>query len=192
MDRVEFGLQLRAAREERGLSQSQLSKLIGVPQSAIDRIEKGQSEVSRHTPTLARYFNIGEAARQEATVPMVGYIGAGAEVFPVDDHQKGDGLEMIQAPPGVFQGIALTVRGESMWPRFMDGDVIVIDKTQLALVSLIGKTCYVQLDDGRCFLKIVQKGSVPGHWNLISHNAPPIENVVIDRAYPVVWVRPKL
>jgi len=92
----------------------------------------------------------------------------------------------------VFHGIALTVRGESMWPRFMDGDVVVIDKNQLAITSLIGRTCYVQLGDGRCFLKIVQKGSVPGHWTLISHNAPPIENVLIDRAYPVVWVRPKL
>lgn len=193
MDAKELGLKLRQAREEKGLSQTKLASLTGVPQSSIDRIEKGQSEMSRHTPTLVRYFGFSETTTTPGmSVPVIGYVGAGAEVIPYDDHAKGDGFEHIPAPPGVFHGIALIVRGESMWPRFMDGDIVVIDKAQLALISLVGKTCYVQLDDGRCYLKIIQRGTVPGHWNLISHNAPPIENVLIDRAYPVVWMRPKL
>lgn len=195
MDMKAFGSRVREARQARGLSQAKQAREIGISQSVLDRIERGVVEWSKHTLTVARYFGFEDAPQittePSGTVPVVGYLGAGAEVFAIDDHAKGDGFEHIQAPPGVFHGIALIVRGESMWPRFMDGDIVVIDKTQLALVSLIGKTCYVQLDDGRCFLKIVQKGSVPGHWNLISHNAPPIENVLIDRAYPVVWIQPK-
>jgi len=187
----EFGNKVRLAREARQLSQQQLARMTGVPQSAINRIERGESGWSKHSPTLARFLEL-EDNTPGATVPVIGYIGAGSEVFAIDDHEKGDGFDHIQAPPGVFHGVALIVRGESMWPRFMDGDIVVIDKAQLALTSLIGKTCYVQLDDGRCYLKIVHKGTVPGHWTLVSHNAPPIENVLIDRAYPVVWVRPKV
>lgn len=189
-DMKEFGFKLRMAREARGLSQLQLSRLCNVPQSVIDRIERGTVEWSKHTPVLQNYF--GFSTTEPRTVPVVGYIGAGAEIFPIDDHFKGDGMDHVPAPPGLVNGIALIVKGESMWPRFMDGDLVVFDKTQLSLDSLIGKTCYVQLVDERCFLKIIQKGSLPGHWTLNSHNAPPIENVVIDRAFPVAWVKPRL
>lgn len=156
----------------------------------IDRIERGVVEWSKHSTTLEKFLGLAEVS--SFTVPIVGYIGAGAEIFPIDDHMKGDGMDHIPAPPGLVNGIALIVKGESMWPRFMDGDVVVLDKTQLALDSLLGRTCYVQLTDGRCYLKVVQRGTRPGHWSLISHNAPPIEDVIIDRAFPVSWVKPKL
>lgn len=184
----ELGNKVREAREARDLSQQQLSRLTGVPQSVIDRIERGQVKWSKHTSALETFLGLIETNR--FMVPVVGYIGAGAEIFPIDDHAKGDGMDHIPAPPGIVNGIALIVKGDSMWPRFMDGDIVVLDKTQLALDSLLGETCYVQLVDGRCFLKIIQKGTVPGHWNLISHNAPPIDNVMIDRAFPVAWVKP--
>jgi phage repressor protein C with HTH and peptisase S24 domain len=124
-------------------------------------------------------------------VPLVGYIGAGAEVFAIDDHEKGDGLEMIPAPPGMLNGIALIVRGTSMTPKYDDGEVIFIEKTVYAIDSLIGENCYLQLPDGRSYLKKLQYGSRPGLYSLISYNAPPIIDVPIERAYPIAFTKPK-
>ena len=46
----EIGLQLRTARQSRGVSQSSLSRRTGVPQSAISRIENGDE-----VPSIQRY-----------------------------------------------------------------------------------------------------------------------------------------
>lgn len=124
-------------------------------------------------------------------VPVVGYVGAGAEVLAIDDHAKGDGFEQIEAPPGMLNGIALIVRGDSMIPKYDDGDVIFIEKTMYSVDTLIGETCYIQLADGRTYLKKLQYGSRPGLYTLMSYNAPPILDTPIERAYPIAYIKPK-
>lgn len=188
----QFGKELRNLRDAARLSQQRLAKLTGVPQSAINRIENGDSTWSKHIPVLQEFFQVTPTeALTRPSVPVIGYVGAGAEIFPIDDHSQGAGFDEIPAPPGVFRAIALVIKGDSMWPRYQEGDVVVIDKEQYSFDSLIGKTCYILLEDGRSFLKILQSSKTKGFWDLISHNAPPIEGVLIDRAYPVSWVKPK-
>lgn len=124
-------------------------------------------------------------------VPVVGYVGAGAEVLAIDDHAKGHGFDEIPAPPGMVNGIALIVRGDSMEPKYTDGEVLFIEKTVYDISSLIGDNCYVQLADGRCYVKKLQYGSRPGLFSLISYNAPPIIDVAIERAYPIAFTKPR-
>jgi phage repressor protein C with HTH and peptisase S24 domain len=124
-------------------------------------------------------------------LPVVGYVGAGSEVFAIDDHEKGSGIDEIEAPAGMLNGIAVIVRGASMEPKYSDGEVLFIEKTVHDLDSLIGSNCYIQTADGRSYVTQLHYGSTPGMFTLISYNAPPIENVVLERVYPIAYTKPR-
>jgi len=112
-------------------------------------------------------------------------------MLAIDDHIKGDGIEEIDAPPGLLNGIALIVRGTSMEPKYSDGEVLFIEKTIYAIDSLIGENCFVQTADGHSYVKKLIYGSRPGTFTLMSYNAPPIENVVLERVYPIAYTKPR-
>lgn len=186
---MNVGQRIRQARKAQGLKQNQLAELAGCKQADIHRIESGQVSHSKYLATLLKILHLQEDT--QAKIPVVGYVGAGAEVFAIDDHVKGDGFDEIDAPPGMLNGIALIVRGDSMSPKYEDGEIIYIEKTLYSLDSLLGQICYVQLADGRSFLKRLNAGTRPGTFNLISLNAAPIIDVVVERAYPIAFTKPK-
>jgi len=180
---------IRRAREALGITQKELAVMVGCAQADVHRIESGQTTHSKHLAKILSALNLSVSAT--AMVPVVGYVGAGAAVLAIDDHAKGTGIDEIPAPPGMVNGIALIVRGDSMEPKYTDGEVQFIEKTVYDISSLIGENCYVQLPDGSCFVKKLQYGSKPGLYALISYNAPPIIDVAIERAYPIAFTKPK-
>ena len=124
------------------------------------------------------------------SVPVVGYVGAGAVLFPADNHVKVNGLDMVEAPPtGDVAVIAVIVRGDSMFPAYRDGDIIFLDKEPSSAEYYLNKECVVTLPGGEKYLKTVTKGSQPGLYTLMSWNAPPIVDVEVESAVPVRWVQ---
>lgn len=124
-------------------------------------------------------------------VPIVGYVGAGAEVYAYDDHEKGAGLDYIDAPPGCpANAIAVKVRGDSMYPVYPEGDILVYDGQQRHIQELYGKRCIIGMPDGRRFVKTVEQGSSDVTVTLSSFNAPPMKDVVIEWAARILWTRP--
>jgi phage repressor protein C with HTH and peptisase S24 domain len=110
----------------------------------------------------ARYaaaFNVSEAwlltgeggpEGQRPTVPLVGYVGAGAEVQMFDGDQGGDRLDDVEAPPDAdAHTVAVVVRGPSMDPVFRDRDLIYYRNVRGQPGDLIGRECVVGLADGR-------------------------------------------
>lgn len=186
---MHVGDRIKQRREELGWSQEELAAASGASQSTVDRLEKGQTSTSRHLTKIL--VTLGLDDRAPSRVQLIGYLGAGQMVTPIDDHPQGSGFEEIEAPAGVDNGIGLIVRGNSMVPRYRDGDIVIIDKTLLDISSLIGDDCYVKLTDGRCYLKTLQAGSRPGRYNLQSIDGPDIRDAAIELAYPVAWIRPR-
>jgi transcriptional regulator with XRE-family HTH domain len=180
---------IKAKREELGWTQQELAIAAGSNQATVDRIERGLTKNSKHLSKIL--VALGLEHNQSNQLPVVGYIGGGQLVYAIDDHEKGDGLELIDAPPGVENGIGLIVRGDSMAPKYDDGDIVVIEKIFIDISSLIGRICYVKLADCRCYLKTLQAGSRPHRYTLGSINGPDIHDVVIEQAYPVAWVKPR-
>ena len=183
------GQRVKAARKAKGLTQVQLAELAGCKQADVYRIESDEIKNSKYLNTIFAILDLSTIER--VMIPVVGYIGAGAEVLAIDDHAKGDGFDHVEAPPGMLNGIALIVRGNSMAPVYKDGYTIFIEKTLSSIDSLIGDDCYVQLADGRCFLKTLHYGTRPGTFTLLSYNAPPIDSVVVERAYPIAYIKPR-
>jgi len=132
---------------------------------------------------------LGEMPGQRE-VPLVGYVGAGAQVHPFDDYGKGDGLLMVDAPPDVKESVvALEVKGDSMFPAYRDGDRLYYARDySFDEAACLNNECVVKITDGATLVKVLLRGSQPGFFNLISYNAPPIENVRLDWAAPIQWV----
>ncbi len=124
---------------------------------------------------------------------MVGYVGAGQQVFPVDDHAMGAGMDEVEAP-GELAGqivVAVRVRGDSMHPM-KDGWLLFYSRDQDGVPEdCIGRLCVVQLArDGPLLVKELRRGYDAGRWTLLSWNAAPIEDAEIAWAAPVLSIRP--
>jgi transcriptional regulator with XRE-family HTH domain len=188
-EEADIPARIKARREELGWTQAELAIAAGSNQATVDRIERGLTRNSKHLTKIL--LALGLEHNQGSRLPVVGYIGGGQVVYAIDDYEKGDGLDHIDAPPGVENGIALIVRGDSMAPKYDDGDTVVIEKTFHDINNLLGRICYVKLADGRCYLKQLAAGSRGGRYSLLSSNGPAIHDVVIELAYPVAWVKPR-
>jgi len=122
-----------------------------------------------------------------ALVPVRFYVGAGAMVTPFSDD---DALEYIEAPPGAEEvAAAAIVRGNSQMPVLNPGDVVFWGDGSGMPGDCIGLECVCQLESGQMLVKTLLPGSKPGLFTLSSYNSPPLVDVKITQAFPVLWVK---
>ncbi|GAB4390982.1 MAG: hypothetical protein Tsb0032_00170 [Kiloniellaceae bacterium] len=187
-----------------GKTQRGLAKHMGLDPSRITEIlNQARSIKIEEAVEMAEYLEtslddlvarLGAAVNREAKASslVVGYVGAGETVLSIDDHAKGSGLYKIDAPVGEGGGVCVVVRGNSMSPRFRDGEHLGYSREEgLDLAKCYGRECVVQTKDGRQLVKIVEPGNADGQVTLISVNsATPIEqNVPVEWVAPVTWVK---
>jgi hypothetical protein len=122
-------------------------------------------------------------------VRVVGRIGAGAEIQPEFEQIPPEGLYEIEVPfPIAKDAIAFLVEGDSMWPRYDPGDVIICWRHGADADEVVGWEAAVRTADGKRYLKRIQRGSAPGTFDLESHNAAPIRGVRIEWAAEIQGV----
>jgi transcriptional regulator with XRE-family HTH domain len=122
--------------------------------------------------------------------PVVGYVGAGEAFTPFDDLAAGASLDEIEFGVDAGDPIAVLVRGRSMEPVYRPGDVLICARRSgLDADDFLGRDCVVLLESGEGYVKHVVPGRRRGHFNLLSYSAPAIEDVRLEWAAPIVWVR---
>ncbi len=134
---------------------------------------------------------VSATAASSCTLRIVGRVGAGAEIRPEFEQIPPEGLDQIELTlPLSKESIAFTVEGDSMWPRYNAGDVVICDEKVHDLVAITGREAAVRTSDGKRYLKTIRRGQAAGSFDLESHNAPPIRNVMIEWAAPIVMILP--
>ncbi|WP_368485288.1 LexA family protein [Pseudoalteromonas sp. SD03] len=134
---------VKIRRKELGLTQYQLADLVGIAQTAIQRLEKGDTKNPRDIEALATAlqctpeflrFGIGESENSnvapgptlKAAVPLISWVQAGAwsEINEIREFDADRYLCPVKCSDKTF---ALKVQGVSMEPKFYDGDLIFVD-----------------------------------------------------------------
>src|ERR1700741_3291088 len=116
------------------------------------------------------------------SVPIMGGIGAGAVIEPEYEQVPPEGLGEIELPfPISGETIAFEVVGDSMLPKYENGDIIVVYRDQRhPLTSFYGEEAAVRLKSGERYLKTIERGSGANVVNLTSFNAKPITSVKLE------------
>ena len=146
---------------------------------------KGEPPITKEE-VLALAGPLPATGQQQRMIPVVGYVGAGSQIYAIDDHAKGDGIEMVQCRWSELapSTVAVRVRGDSMEPIYYDGDLIFYERKHTDFIHLLGEECVVSLTDGRKFVKQLKRNQT-GQWYLHSHNGEPIFGVEIEWAAKV-------
>lgn len=172
-----------------GWKQERLAEELGVSQSTINRWFNAKSEPrGQFRDAINVLYNqlLNGGLDSEKTVKLAGYVGAVQTVYQFDE----DGAGYVEAPPGAgAMTEAVEVSGDSMLPLYETGTLLYYSK-QLPPEMMIGKRAIVRLEDDRVLIKTVRRGSGPGLFTLASLNAPDIEDVAVQWAAPIDWVKP--
>ena len=167
---IERGLQ------KPGKTKGGLAKAMGVRAGAVSEIlsEIRLIKASEIQP-ITDYLELN-------SVPIMGRVGAGAAIEPEHEQVPPEGLGEVELPfPFSEETIAFEVAGDSMLPKYENGDVIVVYREQRhPLASFYGEEAAVRLKTGERYLKTIERGKSPTVVNLISFNAKPINGVKLE------------
>ena len=115
-------------------------------------------------------------------VPIMGRVGAGASIGPEHEQVPPKGLGEVELPfPIAEETMAFEVVGNSMLPKYENGDIIVVYRDQRhPLSSFYGEEAAVRLKSGERYLKTIERGKTAHVVNLTSFNAKPIAGVKLE------------
>lgn len=203
---VSIQVKIKEARKAAGLTQAALAELIGVPKTTLASWEQG-----RGTPkpeaflALVSVLDLGEHGLnfsapaddwdgpdfQKCTIQVLGYVGAGGDISPIDDHAHGSGLEEVECPPDTAPGtVAVIVRGDSMYPLLNDGSLIFFSRREKNLTDHFHRLVIVHFADGRKAVKGLNPGTRRGVYTLTSTNKAPMVDQDVESVSPIDWIKP--
>ncbi len=153
---------LRATRRNKKLTQDEVAQKIGVSRTSYLKYEKGTHEPDFDTlEKIADFFGLkieellgAKESRTKTKIPILGSVQAG---MPTEAYEMIEGYEEIdESLAGGGTYVALRIKGESMSPKILPGDIVIV-RLQADVES--GEVAVVFVDDGEATVKKVVKHS---------------------------------
>lgn len=192
---------LKKVMEERGLKPKPLSVAAKLNATYIRDLEDGSEPSITNLGKLAdalglplSYFFDDSELPPAPQVPLIGYAAGGEEWTPFDNEGPGGGFDHIALDLSDADPIGIRVRGHSMAPVYRDGDDLICSRLQgTDLRNAVNRDCVLRTTKGQSFIKHLLKGTQRNAFRLRSYNPAfaDIENVALEWAAPVVWIRRK-
>lgn len=153
---------LKEYRERAGLSQKAVAIALGVKPPSVSNWESGRTH-----PTLANLKKLADLYRVDVSVlvgeesvvdigtsiPVLGRIPAGIPIEAIQDIMDWEDIP-TEWTHGQKEYFALKVRGDSMYPEYIDGDTIILLNTS---EFESGKDCAVLVNGDDATFKRVRK-----------------------------------
>lgn len=126
---------IKELRKEKRISQEQLAKLLNTTQTTISGWEKDKWQPDNEAilkmcnifSCSADYLLDRNNIKNDRRIPVLGRIPAGIPINMIEDI-----LDYEDISPDMLSGgkeyFALKVKGDSMSPKFLDGDVVIVRK----------------------------------------------------------------
>lgn len=152
---------LRSLRKQKGISMKALGKEMGVSEGAISQYETGKREADYEmTLKIAEFFGVtvdyllrGSAeATAVLRIPVLGSVPAGIPLEAIEDIVDWEEIPVSMAN-GDKAFFALQVKGDSMYPDYLPGDIVIVRKTPCCES---GEDCVVYVNGYDATLKQVK------------------------------------
>lgn len=158
-----FGAKLKNCRKDMSLSQRELGQKIGVAESTISLYESNKRFPDAETlQKISSLFNVsldyllGNVSRKKLVtstgrgvrIPVLGRVVAGIPIDAIEEIIDYEEIPKEMADTGEF--FALKVKGASMEPRILEGDVVIVRKQEdvesgdIAIVLINGNDATVK------------------------------------------------
>lgn len=159
-------LKLKKLRENRGMTQAELGKALDISPSAIGMYEQGRRIPDISTlKKISSFFSVSvdyliennlqndanktpPSSGKGIRIPVLGRVVAGIPIEAVEEILDYEEITPELAATGEF--FALKIRGHSMEPRMMEGDVVIVrrqddvDSGDVAIVLVNGDEATVK------------------------------------------------
>ncbi|MBS4889395.1 MAG: helix-turn-helix domain-containing protein [Anaerococcus vaginalis] len=136
-----IGKQLKSLRKDNGYTQSDLAKKLHLTPKAISFYENNQREPDIDTLNkIADIFNVSidylngrksldlKKGEDYATINVYGSIPAGIPIEAIEDISDTEDISFKDFDKNKTY-IGLKVEGDSMYPKYLDGDTIILELT---------------------------------------------------------------
>lgn len=128
---------LKKARKAKGLTQVEVAEKIGLSQSSYSYWERGTTKIDNISLTrLSELFgvsvdyllgNVDTPIQGNVKVPVLGSIPAGIPVEAVENILDWEEIPASWATGG-REYFGLKVKGDSMYPKYLEGDTVILRK----------------------------------------------------------------
>lgn len=195
-----FNEQLKLLRNQKRMSQAKLADELGVSASTVAMWESGEREPKNYETLeiIADYFNVnmevlltGKLAPTK--IPVLGKVVAGIPLEAVEEIIDYEEIPQSMARNGEY--FALQIKGNSMEPKFSEGDVVIVRKQEdvdngdIAIVLVNGNDATVKkikkFDGG---INLIPTNS---EYEVITYTADEIEKLPVRIIGKVVELRAK-
>ena len=187
---------IKELRKLRNMSQEELAFKIGKSVSYISRIESGKRNLSHKLMIqIAKALDVEpveviDVSKAFLEVDITAIIADDHELVPVTPSNSRQHKMVADIPAAYVTREVAIVLGNGLFPRHMDGDLIVFSWQKSDISRLIGRDCIVQLSNGRMFLKTPIQGTAPHLFHLTSFNSPTVNDAQVIRFARIVAVIP--
>lgn len=197
-----FGEKLKELRKAKSISQQQLADLLKVGQSTVAMWEKGKNnpeyntllKISQFFSVSTDYLSGSSEAKNAFKVPVLGYVRAGVPTEAVEEVL--DYVDVALSENELKNIFALRIKGDSMSPRMIDGDTVIVKKQSdfssgdicVALVGTADATVkkIIKKDTGIILMPL------NGNYEPLFFTPEQIENTPVSIIGKVVELRAKL
>ncbi|MGH7775040.1 MAG: XRE family transcriptional regulator [Candidatus Binatia bacterium] len=206
------GERIRKIRELASLTQEEFGRRVGCSQDNVSKIETGESNPSKPLElNICREFGISEIWLRDGTGPIykeevrerpvdygfdvppgipedIPMLGGARGEFSEDGYPVGHGYGRVRRPYDVRdpRAFALEVKGDSMSPRYEEGDIVVCSP---AKGYRSGDYCVVITEEGASLVKRVHER---GNHFILSSIAPGYDPILLKKSevraiHKIVW-----
>lgn len=176
-----------------GWKQQRVAQELDVSQSTVNRWLTGSEPELQTANALDQLYEraLGEQSDEILdTVPLVGFVGAGA-VAHFYGASQGE-LDRVPAPDKATKDtVAVEVRGESLGAMFEHWLVYYDEVRSPVTHDMHGRLCVVGLPDDRVLIKQIRPSKTPGFYHLLSNTEPTITDVEVLWAAKVKSMEPR-
>lgn len=159
-----FVQNVKFACKERGTNPTAACEASGAGRNFMDNIKKGSIPSVAKVQLLADYLGVttsellGEAAAASPNalrIPVLGTIPAGIPLEAIEDIQDWEEIPAAWGS-GDRQYFGLRVKGDSMYPRYLEGDTVILRKET---TCESGDDCAVLVNGEEATIKqVIRKG----------------------------------